>query len=74
MHVVWKPHACARRLKVVDKGAIKPFASPRQGPTPLRPAVVGWAYVMSKKKAATSGTVDTRNLFLNSKQFCALFD
>jgi len=29
---------------------------------------------MSKKEAATSGTVVTRTLFLNSKPFCVLFD
>jgi len=30
--------------------------------------------VMSKKEAATSGTVVTETLFLNSKSFCVLFD
>jgi len=29
---------------------------------------------MNKKEAATSGTVVTRTLFLNSKPFCELFD
>jgi len=29
---------------------------------------------MSKKEAATSGTVVTRTLLLNSKPFCVLFD
>jgi len=61
-------------MKVVDKGAVKSLATPRQGAPPLRPAVVGQAYVMSKKEAATSGTVVTGTLLLNSKPFCVLFD
>jgi len=44
-------------MKAVDKGAVKPLAPPRQGAPPLRLAAVGWAYVMSKKEAATSGTI-----------------
>jgi len=31
-------------------------------------------YAMSNKEAATSSTVVTRTLFLNSKLFCVLFD
>ena len=66
--------ACPRRLQAVDKGAAKPLAPPRQGPPPSRPAVAGRAFVMNKKEAATSGTVVTGTLFLNSKPFCVLFD
>ena len=58
----------------MDKGAPKPLALPRQGPPPLRPPAVGRVYVMSKKKAATSGAVVTRALFLNSKPIYVLFD
>jgi len=61
-------------MKAVDKGAAKPLAPPLQGAPPSRSAVVGRAYVMSKKEAATSGTVVTGTLFLNSKPFCVLFD
>jgi len=65
---------CPRRLKAVDKGAAKPLASLRRGPLPSRPAVVGRAFVMNKKEAATSGTVVTGTFFLNSKPFYVLFD
>jgi len=41
---------CPRRLKVVDKGTTKPLAPPHQGAPPPRPALVGRAYVMSKKE------------------------
>ena len=61
-------------MKTVDKGAAKPLALPHQGAPPLRPVVVGLAYVISKKEAATSGTLLTGTLFLNSKPFCVLFD
>jgi len=66
--------AFPRKIKVVDKGAAKSLVPPCQGPPPLWPIVVGRAYVMSKKEAATSGTVVTGTLFLNSKPFCLLFD
>jgi len=35
--------------------------------------ILGKAYMMSKKEAATSGTVVTGTLFLNSMPFCVLF-
>ena len=63
-----------QRMKAVDKGAAKPLAPPQQGAPPPRPATVGRAYVISKKEAATAGTVVTGTLFLNSKPFCILFD
>jgi len=66
--------ACPRRLKVVDKGVVKPLAPPRQGASLPRPAAIGRAYVMSNKEAATSGTEVTGTIFLNSKSFCVLFD
>jgi len=66
--------ACSRRLKAVDKDAAKPLAPPRQGAPPLRPAIVGRSFIMSKKEIATSGMVVTGTLFLNSKLFCVLFD
>jgi len=50
---------CPRRLKAIDKSAAKPLASPHQGALPPRPAIVGQAYVMSKKEVATSYTVVT---------------
>jgi len=61
-------------MKAIDKGATKPLAPRHKGALPLRPAVVGMAYVISKKEAATSGMVVTGTLFLNSKPFCVLFD
>jgi len=67
---------CPRRLKVVEKVvakpkvAAKPFALAHQGPTFLKPAIVGRAYVMSKKEVITSGTVVIGTLYLNSKPFC----
>jgi len=61
-------------MKVVDKGAAKSLAPPCQGAPPLRPTAVGRAYVMSKKKAATSGTVVTETLFFKFKGICVLFD
>ena len=66
--------ACPWRMKAVDKGVAKPLAPPHQGAPPPRPVVVGQAYVISKKEAATSGMVVTGTLFLNSKPFCVLFD
>jgi len=63
-----------RRLKAVDKGAAKPLAPPSLGAPPPRPIVIGRAYVMSEKEVATSGTVVTGTLSLNSKLFCVLFD
>jgi len=65
---------CPRRTKAVDKGATKPLAPPHQGAPPSRPVVVGRAYIMSKKEAATFGMVITGTLFLNSKPFCVIFD
>jgi len=76
--VVWSPQhpivVCPQRLKVVDKGAAKPLASPHQGPPPPRPTMIRRAFVMSKKEATTFGTVVTGTHFLNSKLFYALFD
>jgi len=66
--------ACPRRLKAADKDAAKPLGPLRQGPLPSRVATVGRAFLMNKKEAATSGTVVTGTLFLNSKPFCVLFD
>jgi len=58
----------------VDKGTAKALVSPCQGPLPVWPTAVGQAYIISKKEAATPGTIVTRTLFLNSKSFCVLFD
>ena len=46
----------------------------RQRPPPLRPAAVGRAYMLSKREAATFGTVATRTLFSISKPFFVLVD
>ena len=62
--------ACPRRLKVVDNSVAKCLAPPHQP----RPTAIELAYVMSKKEAATFGTIITGTLFLNSKPFCVLFD
>jgi len=66
--------ACLRRMKVIDRGAVKPLDPPCQGAPPLRSAAIGREYVMSKKEATTSNTVVTGTLFLNSEPFCVLFD
>jgi len=42
--------ACPQRLKVIDKGAAKPLALPHQGAPPPRPAAVGRACVMRRRK------------------------
>jgi len=51
--------AYPRRIKAVDKGAVKLLAPPHQGALPPRPAAVGRAYVMSKKEAISFGMVIT---------------
>ena len=66
--------ACPKRLRVVQKGAAKPLAPPRQNPAPQRPLAVGRAYIMSRKEASNSSTVVTRTLFLNSIPLSVLFD
>jgi len=66
--------ACPRRLKVKDKGIAKRLAPPCHGPPPPRPTAIRWAYIMSKKEVATSSTVVTGTLYLNSTWFSVLFD
>jgi len=38
---------CARRLKVVEKGVVRPLAPSSQAPPPSKPARAGKAYVLS---------------------------
>jgi len=55
--------SCPQKLKVVDKGAANPLSSPSQR-TPLPGlALVGRAYVMSKKKIVNFGIIVTGTLF-----------
>jgi len=52
-------------MKAVNKGVTKPLAPTHQEAPPARPVVVGRAYIISKKKAATFNAVVTGTLFLN---------